>query len=57
MAAKGLRVCDASVLPVVVAGQIQVAVYAVAKRAADMILGLEGRGNPWESFMAGGCAS
>ena len=36
---KGLRVCDASVLPVNVGAHLQVVVYAVAERVADFMLG------------------
>ena len=35
---KGLRVVDASVIPVSIAGHYQVAVYATAEQAADIIL-------------------
>jgi choline dehydrogenase-like flavoprotein len=34
---KGLRVCDASVFPVIPKGPIASSVYAVAERAADLI--------------------
>lgn len=33
----GLRVVDASIFPMMALGNIQVSVYAVAKRAADLI--------------------
>ena len=35
---KGLRVVDASIFPMVPRGNIQSSVYAVAERAADLIL-------------------
>ena len=35
---KGLRVCDASVFPMIPRGNIQSSVYAVAEKAADLIL-------------------
>ncbi|KAF4970021.1 hypothetical protein FSARC_2838 [Fusarium sarcochroum] len=35
---KGLRVADASVIPIPIAAHYQVIVYAIAERAADMIL-------------------
>ena len=34
---KGLRVCDASVFPVVPRGNVLTTVYAVAERAVDLI--------------------
>jgi choline dehydrogenase len=40
----GLRVADASVIPVIPAGDIQAAVVAVAERAADLITGKAARG-------------
>jgi choline dehydrogenase len=39
----GLRVADASVIPVIPAGDIQAAVVAVAERAADLIVGKAAR--------------
>jgi choline dehydrogenase-like flavoprotein len=36
---RGLRVCDASVFPVCVAGQLQCAVYAVAEKGGRLLLG------------------
>jgi choline dehydrogenase-like flavoprotein len=38
---KDLRVVDASVLPVSIAGHYQVPIYALAEQAADIILGVE----------------
>ena len=35
---KGLRVCDASVLPCPVAAHYQVVTYAVAEQAAEMVV-------------------
>ncbi|KAL4733881.1 glucose-methanol-choline oxidoreductase [Aspergillus similis] len=37
---KNLRVCDASVFPLITAGDIQSSVYAVAERGADIIRGV-----------------
>ena len=34
---KGLRVCDASIFPASVGGNIVATIYAVAEKAADMI--------------------
>jgi choline dehydrogenase-like flavoprotein len=36
---EGLRVVDASVLPVPIAGHYQIPLYALAEQAADIILG------------------
>ncbi|KAK3348443.1 hypothetical protein B0H65DRAFT_492459 [Neurospora tetraspora] len=36
---KGLRVVDASVMPLIVGGGLQATVYAVAERGADLIRG------------------
>jgi choline dehydrogenase-like flavoprotein len=35
--AKGLRVVDASVMPVPIAGHLQACIYALAEQAADVI--------------------
>ncbi|KAF7777703.1 CAZyme family AA3 [Agaricus bisporus var. burnettii] len=45
---RGLRVVDASVMPYVVAGHVQAAVYVIAERAADMIK------HDWSGRAAGG---
>ncbi|RAH84883.1 glucose dehydrogenase [Aspergillus japonicus CBS 114.51] len=39
---RGLRVVDASVLPLSVAGHYQVALYAIAERAAELVAGVVG---------------
>ena len=36
---KGLRVVDASVIPIIISGNINTAVTMIAERAADIILG------------------
>lgn len=35
---KGLRIVDASIIPVPIAGHIQACVYAMAEQAADIII-------------------
>lgn len=41
---EGVRVVDASVLPVVVGGGLQATVYAIAEKAADLVRGEWGMG-------------
>jgi choline dehydrogenase-like flavoprotein len=36
---KGLRVVDASIMPILISGHMQTAVYGIAEMAADMIVG------------------
>jgi len=38
---KGVRVVDASIMPIIVAGGLQATVYAVAEKAADLIRGIK----------------
>ena len=35
---EGLRVADASIMPILISGHIQTGVYGIAERAAEMII-------------------